>query len=92
MNNTNRGWDELAKAIVLQACEDYKKSFKVVEKYKVNCEYVRAAKQMVNDVERFFFSEWFTALCNIDPHMILNELQRQCQPKKQKRKRKLQLL
>ncbi len=91
MNNTNRGWDDLAKAIVFQACEDYKKHYSIIQKYTLK-KYVNVSKGYVKEIERFFFSGWFAALCNIDPHIILKELQQQCKNKKAKRKNKMQPL
>ena len=60
-------YEELANAIVLKAVRDYRAARKKGTG--------RGAELMIWDCERFFRSEWFTALTDIDGQTLLRRLQ-----------------
>ena len=74
------GWYALAAAIVKQAVDDYKyadaylkgekdiKSVSWANRYAHNAEVTKA------EVVKFFKSQWYGILCDIDYHLILRKL------------------
>lgn len=54
-------YQELANAIVLQAIRDYRLS---------------EGKQKLTSIERFFYSDWFGVLTNINPDMLVIKLRK----------------
>lgn len=67
------GYEELANAIVLQAVKDWRKAVKTLKK---RPRYA-AAKQMKEECERFFRSEWFEELTSVDGSVILRKLKQE---------------
>ncbi len=67
------GWEELAQAIILQAAEDYRKALKCLKKRPDN----RILLKRKRECERFFRSEWFTALTDADPDRILDGIRKE---------------
>lgn len=61
---------ELANAIILQAVKDYRNANRKLAKGKVN----RESERMKNEVLEFFRSDWFCALTEIDPEMLIRKL------------------
>ena len=55
------GWEGLAAAIVQQACKDYKAS--------------DSPKWLIEDVKKFFRSEWFKCITDINGEALLTRLQ-----------------
>lgn len=62
----------LANAIIVQAAKDYRKALRQLRR---NPRY-ETAKNEKNEVERFFHSEWFHYLTNVDPDYLLDYLAR----------------
>lgn len=62
----------LANAIIVQAAKDYRKALRQLRR---NPRY-ETARNEKNDVERFFHSEWFHYLTNVDPDYLLDYLAR----------------
>lgn len=62
----------LANAIIVQAAKDYRKALRQLRR---NPRY-ETAKNEKNEVERFFHSEWFHYLTNVDPDYLLDYLSR----------------
>lgn len=58
----------LANAIVVQAAKDYRKALRQLRH---NPRY-ETARNEKNEVERFFHSEWFHYLTNVDPDYLLD--------------------
>lgn len=52
------GYESLANAIILQAVKDYR----------------RSTSRQRNAIVRFFRSEWFKVLSNIDPELLITKL------------------
>ena len=63
-------YENLAQAIILQAVKDYRAARKKHKYHPKNKE----AKLMIEDCERFFRSDWFAALTDIDGRMLLEKL------------------
>jgi len=55
-------YQELANAIVLQAVKDYR---------------LHDNEQEISRIERFFRSDWFSVLTNVDPEMIISKLRKE---------------
>lgn len=55
-------FEELAEAIIIQAVEDYRNA---------------RSKRRINEVERFFRSEWFRELCDLDGKAIIERLRKE---------------
>ena len=67
------GYEELANAIVLQAVKDWRKAVKTLKKKPRK----ESAKQMKEECERFFRSEWFEELTSVDGSVILRKLKQE---------------
>ena len=63
-------WEDFANAIIIQAAQDYRKARYVLSRNAQN----EAAKATLLEVERFFLSEWYQMLTNVDGLYILNRL------------------
>lgn len=63
-------YENLANAIIVCAANDYRKALKEL---KQNSSYVPAII-MKNDCERFFASEWFSALSKVDGNRLMRML------------------
>ena len=63
-------YENLANAIILQAVKDYR------EALRKHCKRSRydPAIQTINEVERFFRSEWFNQLTSLDGEMLIRKL------------------
>ena len=61
----------LANAIILMAVRDYRTASKKRKKHPKN----KDAKLIVEDCERFFRSDWFTALTSVDGELLIKKLQ-----------------
>ena len=64
-------YESLANAIVMQAVKDYRDAKHKLKKKPRN----ENAKAVRDECERFFLSEWFTTLTDVDGQMILKKLQ-----------------
>lgn len=64
-------YEKLANAIILQAVKDYRAAKKKLKKQPMN----KDAEITIKDTERFFRSDWFTALTDVDGAVILRKLQ-----------------
>lgn len=67
-------YENLANAIVIQACKDYRKAYK---------RYLRKARSAHNDtselkeLERFFHSNWYKTLTSIDGDYLMERLRQE---------------
>ena len=66
-------YEDLANAIVLQAVKDWRKAVKTLKKRPR----YEAAKQMRDDCEWFFRSDWFEELTSVDGSVILRKLKQE---------------
>lgn len=60
----------LANAIILQAVKDWRDAVRILKKHTWSIE----ARQVKEECERFFCSEWFEILTSLDGKVVLNKL------------------
>ena len=65
-----QAWEDLANAVVAQAAEDWKRAKRILR----NDPKDEGAKRMLRDTERFFRSEWYRNLTNINPEYLMRKL------------------
>lgn len=63
-------YERLANAIVLQTVKDFRAARRKLRRKPQNVE----AKRMINDCERFFRSDWFVELTDVDGEAVLRKL------------------
>ncbi len=73
MKNTISLYDDLADAIILQAVKDYRIAMKRLKKNPNN----ETALKTKQEIERFFRSDWYTLLTNVDPEMLIQKLSKE---------------
>lgn len=64
-------YQNLANAIILMAVKDYRDALK---KLKKRPRY-GPAKEIKNEVERFFHSDWYRELTSVDGNVVIKKLQ-----------------
>lgn len=62
---------KLANAIIIQAARDYRSARKKLKKSRKN----ERVKLMVEDIEKFFRSDYFAALSDLDGKALLRKLE-----------------
>lgn len=68
-----RNHEDLANAIILQAVKDYRVALKCLKKNPGD----RDAKADRDAIERFFRSQWYQALTDVDGDKLINALVRE---------------
>ena len=71
MQYLQENWEDLANAIILSAVEDYTYVYKRLLRPTTR----KAAKNEISKLERFFYSDWYAMLTDVDPRYLLNKLQ-----------------
>lgn len=66
-------YENLANAIILQAVKDYRYARHKLRKNPNNAK----AKAEINECERFFLSDWFGVLTNLDGEILLQKLKQE---------------
>ena len=66
----NRGYEDLANAIVLSGIEEYKRALIQLHRNPDN----ERAKQAAQDGERFLYSDWFEMLTDLRPDYLIQKL------------------
>jgi hypothetical protein len=66
----NTPYENLAKAIVLCAVQDYRKTLRILSRFPSR----REALKEKNSILEFFRSGWFHALTSIDPEFLIRKL------------------
>ena len=66
-------YDKLADAIVLQAVKDYRALLRKWKKNTSNREVMRE----LSKIEKFFRSEWYLLLTNVDPEFLIEKLRKE---------------
>ena len=69
------GYERLANAIIIQAAKDYRAARKKLRRTRLSKEARYKAEAEVQSVERFFRSDWFSCLSELDGEFILRKLQ-----------------
>ena len=67
---SSSGWRALAASIILQAVEDYRR----LSWRRVKRPYDLELRREISRIERFFRSDWFSALCDLDGNKLLTDL------------------
>ena len=67
------GWEALANGIVEQAVKDYRAALKTLRKHPDS----KAAMETAMEVERFFHSQWYDQLTQIDPDYLIERLRKE---------------
>lgn len=70
MNNHLNPYDSLANGIILQAVKDYRDANIKLARGRKNQE----AQQMKEECLRFFHSQWFAVLTEVDPEFLIRKL------------------
>ena len=63
-------YENLANAIILLAVKDYRLALKLLSKNP----HSRSAMVAVNEMERFFRSDWYETLTSVDGEMLIRKL------------------
>ena len=58
----DKNYEDLANAIIIQAVKDYRRT---------------KSPQVRNEIKRFFKSQWFSMLTNVDGDMLIKKLERE---------------
>ena len=66
-------YESLANAIILQAVKDYRMALKSLKANARN----RTAQADKAEIERFFRSQWYSALTDVDGEMLIRFLQKE---------------
>nr|DAV46427.1 MAG TPA: hypothetical protein [Caudoviricetes sp.] len=70
-NHSITNYENLANAIILQAVKDYRTALNCLAMNPNN----RSARYDKAEVERFFRSQWYSALTSVDGEMLIRSLQ-----------------
>lgn len=70
-NHSITNYENLANAIILQAVKDYRTALKCLDRNPNN----KRAQSDKAEVERFFRSQWYSALTSVDGEMLIRSLQ-----------------
>ena len=62
----DKNYEDLANAIIIQAVKDYRGT---------------QSPQVRNEIKRFFKSQWFSMLTNVDGDMLIKKLEREVKAK-----------
>ena len=66
-------YENLANAIILQAVKDYRMALKSLQANPRN----RTAQAEKAEIERFFRSQWYSSLTDVDGEMLILSLQKE---------------
>lgn len=64
------GYEELANAIILQAVKDYREALRLLSMNPND----KSAQRDKRSIERFFRSEWFSILTDLNGELLLKKL------------------
>ena len=68
--NTSDPYENLANAVVIKAAKDHRRAVSALRRNN-NSE---RAKYMLNETERFFLSDWFTVLTDLDGDVLMTKI------------------
>ena len=71
------GYQALANAIILQACKDFRAAYKRLKRFPDN----RHAQGEVKELTKFFCSQYFELLTDVDGPSILHRMMREIDEK-----------
>ena len=64
------GYEALANAIIIQAAKDFKAAYKRMKRFPNS----KAAQDEVRDITKFFCSQWFEQLSDVDGPTLLRKI------------------
>ena len=64
-------YERLAEQIIIRAAKDYRNDLKRLYKYPEN----PTALATKEEIEMFFYSQWFTVLTKVNPNVIIKGIQ-----------------
>ena len=73
--NLSENYQNLVNAIIMQAVKDYRKALRMLRKDPEHEKSLFWKK----DVERFFQSQWFEDLCDLDGEVLIEQLQKEAE-------------
>lgn len=71
--STDKAYENLANAIILQAVKDYRGILRKIKKHPFD----RLVLSEKRRLERFFRSQWFGMLTGVDPEMLIGKLKQE---------------
>lgn len=79
-------YQNLANAIILQAVKDYKKVLRRLARNPQNQDAQREKKRL----ERFFFSQWYGILTDLDPKLMISGVMKRMHSEEEERRKRKQ--
>lgn len=79
-------YQDLANAIILQAVKDYKKVLRRLARNPQNQDAQREKKHL----ERFFFSQWYGVLTDLDPKLLISGVMKRMHIEEEERRKRKQ--
>lgn len=73
--DTTMNYMTLADEIVIRAAKDYRRALKILKNHPEN----DTALRRKYEVERFFYSEWFRVLSNLDAEALITALKKEAE-------------
>lgn len=67
-------WQNLANAIIISAVKDYRKALRRQRKNPTS----RTATEEIREIERFFHSEWYGMLTDVDGNFLIRKCKEEC--------------
>ena len=67
-------WQNLANAIIISAVKDYRKALRRQRKNPTS----RTAAEEIREIERFFHSEWYGMLTDVDGNFLVRKCKEEC--------------
>ena len=70
MDDDKKEWEDLANAIIMLAVKDYKHALLRQKRHPDS----EKAQEEIRKQERFFYSDWFETLTNIEPSYLIRKM------------------
>lgn len=77
MDISIKPYQNLAEAIILSAVQDYRDA--LTDKGSKHMTHVKSNNAIIKECEKFFKSDWFRVLTNVDGEMIMNKIRKEVQ-------------
>lgn len=74
---TDKNYTFLINAIIIQAVKDYRFALKYERDLRYNQEMECSYRKLLRECEKFFRSEWFSALTTVNGNMIIKKLRKE---------------
>lgn len=74
---TDKNYTFLMNAIILQAVKDYRLALRYERDLRYNQEMQHSYRKLLRECERFFRSEWFSALTTVNGNTIIKKLRKE---------------